>query len=106
MAALWSSDHSAIYRGLHLQLGIANDLSLAIGLSRVDQKVSLMQLPRLSGWGGGTLRAEARRNRVREGKRGAKAAAGGLYRHHCMEENRGVQFCTATWRKGVGATGQ
>jgi hypothetical protein len=44
MAATWSSDHSAIYRGLHLRLAIANNLSLAIGFTRIDQKVILMQL--------------------------------------------------------------
>jgi hypothetical protein len=31
MAAMWSSDHSTIYRNLQLHLVIANDLSLAIG---------------------------------------------------------------------------
>jgi hypothetical protein len=41
MAAMWSSDHSAVYRNLQLRLAIANDLSLAIGSSRIDQKVSL-----------------------------------------------------------------
>jgi hypothetical protein len=44
MVALWSSDHSAIYRGLHLRLAIANDLSLAIVFTRIDQKVILMKL--------------------------------------------------------------
>jgi hypothetical protein len=44
MAATWSFNHSAIYRNLHLCLAKANDLSLAIGLTRVNQKVSLMQL--------------------------------------------------------------
>jgi hypothetical protein len=44
MAATWTSDHSAIYRNLHLHLAIANDLSLAIGFTRIDQKVTLMQL--------------------------------------------------------------
>jgi hypothetical protein len=44
MAASWSSDHSAIYRGLHLCLVIVNDLSLAVGLTRIDRKVLLMQL--------------------------------------------------------------
>jgi hypothetical protein len=42
MAATWSFDHSTIYRNLHLHLAIANDLSLAIGSTRVDWKVSLM----------------------------------------------------------------
>jgi hypothetical protein len=44
MATTWSSDHSAIYRDLHLHLAIANDLSLPIGLTWVEWKVSLMQL--------------------------------------------------------------
>jgi hypothetical protein len=44
MAAMWSSDHLAIYRNLQLHLAIANNLSLAIGSTRVDWKVSLMQL--------------------------------------------------------------
>jgi hypothetical protein len=44
MAITWSSNHSAIYRNLYLRLSIANDLSLAIGSTRVDWKVSLMQL--------------------------------------------------------------
>jgi hypothetical protein len=42
-----SSNHSAIYRGLQLCLAITNDLSLAIGSTRVDWKVSLMQLRHL-----------------------------------------------------------
>jgi hypothetical protein len=33
-----------LYRGLQLCLAIANDLSLAIGSSRKDRKVALMQL--------------------------------------------------------------
>jgi hypothetical protein len=44
MAATWSSDHSTIYRNLHLCLAIANDLSLVIWFTRIDQKVTLMQL--------------------------------------------------------------
>jgi hypothetical protein len=44
MAATWSSDHSAIYRSLHLHLVIANDLSLVIGVTRIDRKVIVMQL--------------------------------------------------------------
>jgi hypothetical protein len=44
MATTWSSDHSAIYRNLHLRLAIANDLSLATGFTRIDRKVTLMQL--------------------------------------------------------------
>jgi hypothetical protein len=44
MAATWSSDHSVIYHNLQLRLAIANDLSLAIGSSRIDRKVTLMQL--------------------------------------------------------------
>jgi hypothetical protein len=43
MDATWSSDHSAIYRNLHLYLTIANDISLAIGFTRISQKVNLMQ---------------------------------------------------------------
>jgi hypothetical protein len=44
MAVMWSSDRSTIYRGLHLHLTIANDLSLAIGFTMIDQKVILMRL--------------------------------------------------------------
>jgi hypothetical protein len=44
MTALWSSDHSVIYHILYLWLAIGNDLSLAIGFTRIDQKVILMQL--------------------------------------------------------------
>jgi hypothetical protein len=44
MATTWSSDLSAIYRGLQLRLAITNDLSIAIGSSRIDQKVTLMEL--------------------------------------------------------------
>jgi hypothetical protein len=44
MAATWSFDHSALYCGLQLCLAIANDLSLAIGSSRIDRKVTLMQI--------------------------------------------------------------
>jgi hypothetical protein len=44
MAATWSSDHSAIYRCLQLCLDMANDISLAIGSSRIDRKVTLIQL--------------------------------------------------------------
>jgi hypothetical protein len=44
MATTWSFDHSAIYRGLHLRLAIANDLSLVIGVTRIDQKVVIKQL--------------------------------------------------------------
>jgi hypothetical protein len=44
MAAMRSSDHSAIYHSLHLCLAIANDLSLAVGSTRIDQKVIVMQL--------------------------------------------------------------
>jgi hypothetical protein len=38
MIAMWSSDHSAIHRDPHLRLAIANDLSPAIGITRIDQK--------------------------------------------------------------------
>jgi RES domain-containing protein len=41
---MWSSGHSAIYCSLHLHLAIANDQSLAIGITRIDQKVMIMQL--------------------------------------------------------------
>jgi hypothetical protein len=44
VAATWSSNHLAIYCNLHLRLAIANELSLAIRSTRVDWKVSLMQL--------------------------------------------------------------
>jgi hypothetical protein len=44
MVATWSSDHSTIYRRLYLRLVIPNDLSLAIGSKRIDQKVIVMQL--------------------------------------------------------------
>jgi hypothetical protein len=44
MATTWSFDHSVIYRNLYLRLVIANDLSLAIGSTKVDWKVTLMQL--------------------------------------------------------------
>jgi hypothetical protein len=44
MVATWFSDHLAIYRSLHLHLVIINDLSLAIGVTRIDQKVIVMQL--------------------------------------------------------------
>jgi hypothetical protein len=44
MTDTWSSDHSAIYLSLQLCLAIANDISLAIGSSRIDQKVILMHL--------------------------------------------------------------
>jgi hypothetical protein len=44
MAVTWSSDHSAIYQNPQLHLAIANDLSLAIGSTRIDQKVILLQL--------------------------------------------------------------
>jgi hypothetical protein len=42
MATTGSSDHSAIYHNLHLRLAIASSLSLAIGSTQVDWKVSLM----------------------------------------------------------------
>jgi hypothetical protein len=44
MTATWSSDHSTIYRDLHLRIAKAIDLSLAIEFTRMDQKVILMQL--------------------------------------------------------------
>jgi hypothetical protein len=44
MAATWSFDHSAIYRSLYLCLAIANDLSLALGVTRIERKVIIIQL--------------------------------------------------------------
>jgi hypothetical protein len=44
MATTWNFDHTTIYRGLHLYLAIAIDLSLAIGVTRIDRKVTTMQL--------------------------------------------------------------
>jgi hypothetical protein len=44
MADTWSFDHLAIYRSLHLCLTIANDLSLVIGVTRIDRKVTVIQL--------------------------------------------------------------
>jgi hypothetical protein len=44
MAATWSFDHSAIYYNPQLSLAMANVLSLAIASTRLDWKVSLMQL--------------------------------------------------------------
>jgi hypothetical protein len=41
MTATWSFDHSTIYYGLHQRLAIANNLSLVIGITRIDQKVTL-----------------------------------------------------------------
>jgi hypothetical protein len=42
--AMWTFDHSAIYRSIHLRLAMANDLSLVIGVARIDWKVVVMQL--------------------------------------------------------------
>jgi hypothetical protein len=44
MVATWSSDHSTIYRSVHLSLDIANDLSLPVGVTRIDWKVIIIQL--------------------------------------------------------------
>jgi hypothetical protein len=44
MAATWSFDHPTIYHNLQLRLAIANDLSQAIGLSRIDWKVTIRQI--------------------------------------------------------------
>jgi hypothetical protein len=44
MAVTWSSDHLAIYHNLDLHQAIANNLSLAIGVTRIDRKVILIQL--------------------------------------------------------------
>jgi hypothetical protein len=38
--ATWSSDHLTIYHNLHLRLAITNDLSLALGFTRIDRKVT------------------------------------------------------------------
>jgi hypothetical protein len=43
-AITWYFDHTTIYRGLHLRLAKTIDLSLAIGSTRMDQKVILLQL--------------------------------------------------------------
>jgi hypothetical protein len=42
MNATWPFNHSTIYRSLHLCLAIANDLSLVIGVTRIDRKVIVM----------------------------------------------------------------
>jgi hypothetical protein len=44
MVDTWSFDHSTIYRSLYLRLVIANDLSLVIGVARIDRNVVVMQL--------------------------------------------------------------
>jgi hypothetical protein len=44
MTTTWSSDHSTIYRSLHLCLAIANDLFLVKGVTRIGQKVKVMEL--------------------------------------------------------------
>jgi hypothetical protein len=44
MATTCSFDHLSIYRSLYLLLAIANDLSIVIGVARIDQKVTVMQL--------------------------------------------------------------
>jgi hypothetical protein len=44
MATTWFFNHLTIYRGLHLCLAIAIDLSLELGFTRIDQKVVFMQL--------------------------------------------------------------
>jgi hypothetical protein len=44
MIATWSFNHPAIYHTLHLHLAIANELSLAIVVTRIDQKVVVIQL--------------------------------------------------------------
>jgi hypothetical protein len=36
-----SFDHSAVYHNLQLRLAIGNNIALAIGSSRIDQKVSI-----------------------------------------------------------------
>jgi hypothetical protein len=42
MATPWSSDNSAIYRGLHLLLAIANDLSLAVIFNATRISIQLL----------------------------------------------------------------
>jgi hypothetical protein len=44
MAPTWSFNHSAIYHNVQLHLAIANNPSLIIGSSRIDRKVTLMEL--------------------------------------------------------------
>jgi hypothetical protein len=44
MTVILYFDHSVIYRSLHLRLAITNDLSLVIGVTRIYQKVTIMQL--------------------------------------------------------------
>jgi hypothetical protein len=44
MTVTWSFDNSTMYHNLHLCLTITNVLSLAMGFTRNDQKVVLMQL--------------------------------------------------------------
>jgi hypothetical protein len=44
MTGTWSSNHSAIYRGIYLCLAIANDPSQVIWLTKIVWKVILMQL--------------------------------------------------------------
>jgi hypothetical protein len=46
MAAMWSFNHSAIYRSLHLRLAIANDLSLVVGSQ--DRSESYSNVTRVS----------------------------------------------------------
>jgi hypothetical protein len=40
MTATWSFDHSAIYHNLHLWLAISNDLSLVLGFTTIDRKIT------------------------------------------------------------------
>jgi hypothetical protein len=39
MVFTWSSNHSVIYRSLHICLAIANDLFVAIGPTKIDRKI-------------------------------------------------------------------
>jgi hypothetical protein len=39
MVVAWSSNHSVIYRSLHICLAIANDLFVAIGPTKIDRKI-------------------------------------------------------------------
>jgi hypothetical protein len=44
MAATWSFEHPTIYRGQHLRLAIANNLSLVLGATRIGWNDILMRL--------------------------------------------------------------
>jgi hypothetical protein len=70
MAAAWSSNHSAIYRSLHLRLAITNDLSLVVG--HKDRSETLHnatrasnQLLQLNAHPGNTIKIEEEYNNSR-----------------------------------------